>query len=346
MSTTQTPNTRVRILAIAGFVLIIILLVWVAVRLVALLPGAFASLASIASSIYNERPTTEIVVANNKSIVNDGESFTINWTNLNRAGTYTFTYDCTDGVALDMRFPANQVTAIPCGEVIKLGADVTTLEVMARSEMRRFVDIAYTIGFIPSGDSAVAYVTPSTFTIVNVRIPQSQSGTVTEPTGEIAGESTTEEPEEPTAPDVPSTPIAPAQPTIIATEIFELPSSNPNGFVDLGVKYLGVGRMTNDNDFIPGGTINQDTRGAFQFEVRNFGTKTSDDWTFEATLTSGATYESDTQEGLLPNERSIITIGFDTVGETGAQSFGAEIDVNDDTNRQNDSFSWAVNIID
>jgi len=344
-NTNQSP--LVRTLAIAGFVLIIILLVWVAVRLVAVLPTAFSSLASIASSVYNERPQSEIVVANANSIINNGESFVLKWTNLNRAGVYTFGYECTDGVVLDMRFPANQVTAIPCDETIKLGTDVTQLEIMARSEMRRFVDIPYTIGFMENDSTELSYATPSTFTIVNVLIPQSQSITneVTPPTGEVAGETVTE-PEMEIVETPPAPPVAPAPvaPQIIATEIFELPSSNPAGFVDLAVTYLGVGRLTENNQFISGGTIDNDTRGAFQFEVRNLGTKTSDDWTFDATLTSGTVYESNEQDGLLPNERSIVTIGFDTVGDLGAQRFGAEIDVDNDNNSRNDSFSWAVNV--
>lgn len=254
MTNSSNQSTTMRILAIAGFVAIIIVLVWLAVRLVAMLPSAFASLASIASSVYSERPQSEIVVANANSIINNGESFTLNWTNLNRAGAYTFRYECTDGVALDMRFPATQVTAIPCGETVKLGSDVTQLEIMARSEMRRFVDIPYTIGFMEGNSNELAYATPSTFTIVNVLIPQSQSIAErdADPAGEVAGETTTEVEETEEVAELPPAPapVTPAEPEVIATEIFELPSSNPTGFVDLGVSYVGVGRLTEDNRFI------------------------------------------------------------------------------------------------
>lgn len=348
-NTTKTSNTM-KVLAVAGFIAVIAFLVWLAVTLVAALPNAFSSLASLADGLQDSRPHTEIVVANNNSIVNNGEEFTVTWTNVNRAGTYTLFVDCIEGVSLDMRYPANNITRIPCGETIKLGSDVTTLDLIARSEKKRFIDVTYSIGFIPKDEVAVAYETETTFTVVNVNIPQSESidggtDTDTEPEGEVAGE-TTDQTEEETESETGSTPVQVGEPTVIATEIYELPTSDPDGFVDLAVKYVAVGRLASNNEFVAGGVIDQDTRGAFQFEVRNLGTKTSDDWTFEAELTSGSTFESNVQDGLLPNEYTLITIGFDTVGETGSQTFGATIDVEDDINDDNDSFSWAVNIVD
>lgn len=347
MTTQKHPSTSVKVLAIAGFVVVIGFLLWLAVTLVTALPSAFSSLASIAEGIQQNRPATTMTVANANSIVNNGEGFAISWTDINRAGVYTLAYTCTDGVAVDMRYPANNITSVPCGETIRLGSDVTSLELIARSEKKRFIDIDYTIGFIPNGADAVAYSTDSSFTVVNVNIPQSQSIATTdteaddtEPTGEVAGETTDDTVEEP------STPVTPGEPTVVATEIFELPSSDPDGFVDLAIKYLGTGRLTNDNEFIPGGTIDSDSRGAFQFEVRNLGTKTSDEWSFEAALPTGREFASDEQDGLLPNEYSVITLGFDLTGETGAQTFGAEIDVDDDRVAGNNDFTWAVTITD
>jgi hypothetical protein len=344
MNTNQ--STGMKALATAGFIVLVALLVWLAVTLVSLLPNAFSSLASLAEGLQQARPSTELVVASGSSIVNNGEDFTINWTNLNRSGEYTLFYECTDGVAIDMRFPANNITAVPCGETIKLGNAITSLELIARSEKTRFIDVNYAVGFIPTGETAVAYTNSNTFTVVNVNIPQSQSivAESDEPAGEVAGESTEVVTETPTP--APTTPVTPREPEVTAVEIFELPSSDPDGFVDLAVKYVAVGRLTNDNRFVRGGVIDSDTRGAFQFEVRNLGTKTSDDWSFEATLTSGATYQSETQDGLLPNEVARFTLGFDNVGETGAQRFGVEIDVPQDRNSDNDEFSWAVNVVE
>jgi len=352
MTTSNKPSTTLKVLAVACFIAFVGLLVWLAVMLVGVLPNAFSSLASIAEGLQQSRPQAEIVVANSNSIINNNEEFIVSWTNLNRTGQYTIRYECINGVSVDMRFPANNITTIPCGETIKLGSDVTELELIMNSERQRFIDITYTIGFIDGTDEVIT-TTENTVTIVNVSIPQSESIATDDsdtPTGTVAGESTNTT-DEPTTEAPAPTPTTPAttpvrEPEVVATEIFALPTSDPDGFVDLAVSYVGVGRLDSDNRFVPGGVIDSDTRGAFQFEVRNLGTKTSRDWTFEATLTSGATYASDTQEGLKPNEYSIVTLGFDNVGDTGAQRFGAAIDVPEDRNSENGEFSWAVNVVE
>lgn len=345
-------SSGIKALAIAGFILFVGLLVWLAVTLVGLLPNAFSSLASLADGLQQARPQSTIVVANSNSIVNSGDTFTISWTGVNRSGQYTIRYECVNGVAVDMRFPANNITPIPCGQTIKLGSDVTSLELTANSERQRFIDINYTISFVTADDTAVA-ATDGTVTIVNVSIPQSQSAdaatddaTDTEPAGDVADKSIAVTDTDDTTDNSASQPPAPTTPSVVATEIFELPTSDPDGFVDLAVTYRDVGRLTPDNTFVSGGVIETGTRGAFQFEVRNLGTKTSADWTFAAELTSGSVYESDAQPGLLPNEYSIVTVGFDTVGTAGAQRFGAEINAPGDRNSENDRFSWAVNVIE
>ena len=102
--------------------------------------------------------------------------------------------------------------------------------------------------------------------------------------------------------------------------------------------------MDSDNNFTRTATIDNDVRGAFQFEVKNIGTKTSDDWEFTATLTSGTEFEADNQQPLKPNERSVITLGFDAVGDTGVQFFGATVAGGSDRNENNNAFTWAVEI--
>lgn len=345
-----------KIITIVGFLILIAFTVWVAVRIVAFIPSAFSSLASIADGVYGERPQNEIIIANQNSIVNNGDAITLTWTDLKRNGVYTFQYECTDGVAIDMRHPGNAITSVPCGEMVTLGADVTRLEITTNSEKRRFIDVPYIIGFVATGDDEMSYEKATTITVVNANIPQSQSIAADDTDSDTTDEVIVEEPVvavDPevttpvvTTPVVTPKPVVPQEPRVIATEIFELPTSDPNGYVDLAVKYIGVGTLSNNNRFTATTEIDNDRRGAFQFEVRNLGTKTSKDWTFDATLTSGTVYESKKQDGLLPNERSIITLGFDSVGNNGTQKFGAEVDVDNDINTKNNDFVWAVKVVD
>ena len=85
----------------------------------------------------------------------------------------------------------------------------------------------------------------------------------------------------------------------------------------------------------------QDEKGAIQFEVKNYGSKTSDTWEFEVSLPNGGTYSSDEQEPLKPNERAVLTIGFPTTDDS-QHTFVVTIDESTDRNSLNDRFTQTV----
>lgn len=146
-------------------------------------------------------------------------------------------------------------------------------------------------------------------------------------------------------PTQPSTPVY-TGPQYIETVTYSKPTSNPSGYVDLAVKVVAVGHLTTQGDFTQRGNINNTARGAFQFEVKNIGTKTSDKWDFTATLTSGQKYKGPTQLPLKPQERVVFTLGYDNVGEGGISVIGAEVHSKEDVNNKNDSFTWAVSVVE
>ena len=336
-----------KVMAVIGFIAVIIFAVWLAVQIVKVIPGAFSSLASIADGVYNNQPETTLAVAASENILNTGESFTLSWTDMTVAGNYTFMYQCAEGVAVDVRDTAGNIIAVACDTPLNLGGDIASLSVAPTSEKRRFTDVRYTVTFTPENDTSNTMEKSGKFTVVNPSIPQSiavrdeievAAPEVEPENGAVAGESTSEE--------VPSTPaVSTPTPTITETPIMAIPVSDPAGFADLEVRYIGVGTLSNNNQFNQMSQIDNDTRGSFRFEVRNVGTKTSSNWKFEATLTSGTVFESETQTALRPNERSIITLGFDAVGETGFQTFGAAVSGGGDTNPNNNQFTWAVEVV-
>ena len=243
-------------MAIVGFIAVIIFGVWLAVKIVALMPTAFSSLASIADGVYNYR------------------------------------------------------------------GDATTEEVVE-------------ITPAPSEDDAVVLTTEE--------FPEKEAGTA-ENEDEIVAEVVGETPEPPvvtpTTPTVPTTPLPPA-PTTIETVTYEVPQSDPNGQVDLAVKLLGVGELDNTGNFVKGSGMYGDERGAFQFEVKNIGTKTSGEWDFTATLTNGVEYDAPKQIALKPQERVVFVLGYGDTGSDGIHNIGVELNQND-TNNTNNSFTWAV----
>jgi len=352
--TPEQKDSVTKTFAIVGFVVAILFAVWLAVQVVSVIPSAFNSLASIADGVYNYNEDQELTVSTPTSVVNSREAFEISWTEMTRPGTYSFEYECVDGVAIDARDVSGNIISLDCGTPMNLLTE-TELELLVLSEKQRFVDISYTVTFTPKAKGAVPTLSNSQITIVNASIPtqteiviepemseEPEEVVVEEPTPTVAGETTTETP----VTNTPSgdTGLTAGTPTTVEEIIYAIPTSNPNGKIDLQVTYLGVGSLE-DKTFTREAELETDKQGAFKFEVRNIGTKTSHDWEFEAHLPSGIEYQSKSQDPLKPNEKAVITIGFNGLTQTGVERFGADITTKDDVNRNNNSFTWAVKVV-
>ncbi len=321
----------IKTLAIIGFSAAVVLMVWVAVQIVQKAPSAFTSLASLASSVHGTKD--DFTITSDKTVVNDGETVVLSWENKN-TGTHTFAYECTEGVIISLN---NELgTIINCDQVFTIG-NTNSLTININSSEQRFIDIPYTIAFTAEDTNEVSMADTNRLTVVNATIPLSGlvAGVDSEETEDIAV--TENEPEE-TAPETPSpTPTIPA-PTYVATYV--IPTSNPNGYTDLAMTYRGVGELDGEN-FVARAKIDTDTQGAIQFSVKNIGTKTSSDWTYEVKLPNGQTYVSPKQKVLKPNEEALLSLGFG-ISDTGTKKFKGKITTTNDTNAQNNSFDWSV----
>lgn len=346
MNETHDAKTAViKTLAIVGFLAVALAFIWVLVQGVRVVPGAFASLASIAESIQNYRPITELSIATEKSIVNSNESFQINWTDMKRHGTYHFSYTCTEGVILNVRGGDGDLVTIPCTEKLSLPEDVHGLFLSIESAQSRFSDVSYSIAF-ETEDGETLVERTDKITVVNATIPTTTvitENTDTEDTPVVAVKPTTPKPVVPRP--VVAAPIA-AAPVVTHTEVTFIPQSYAHGFTDLKATFIGIGTM-NGNTFVPQANYDRDERDGLKFEVKNIGTKTSDAWTFTATLPSGVTYTSEKQTGLKPNEKVVFTLGFtmDDTDKAKTTTLKVDTDVKNDTNDKNDSFSWSVKVV-
>lgn len=339
--TEEKKESLTKVFAILGFIALIIFAVWLAVQVVRVLPGAFSSLASIAEVVYNYNSKEELEVSTEKTVLNVGEAFTINWTNLSQEGTYTFTYKCTEGVSIDIRTSSGSSTEVACDTPVNLG-DVASVEVLVSSEKSRFIDVPYTIAFIPKNETVASKITDAKVTIVNATIPA--SGVVVIENEEEVKEPVYEVGDTP----VVSTPVAPkptytaGTPVTVTKYVYITPVSDPKGKIDLQVTYLGVGIIKN-GAFVKT-TLEADEAGAMQFEVKNIGTKTAEDWSYEAELPANITYKSDDQKALKPNERAVITLGFEGISKSGTDTVSVEVDVKGDVKDSNNDFSQKVTI--
>lgn len=333
----EKKDSIMKSLAIAGLLAFLLLVAWLAIQLVHIFPTAFNSLASLAegvnqyqeSIIDTEPKVNELTLSSNTSLLNTGEAVTVNWSKVNANGSYVFTYECTEGVAVEHTTVAG-VRAIDCGTNYNVG-DVTSLTLTIESEKNRYVDVPYNVAFLQTNDTTPRAYGTDTVTIVNTEINNQFAFNEVEET-ETVGEEVTES-------TTPTTPLTPGEPTYKQEFVYTIPVSDPNGITDLGVTFVGVGEVVN-RSFVET-QIEAKEDGAIQFVVKNYGTKTSDEWTFSVSLPNGSTYESDEQEPLKPNERAVLTIGFPTGAEL-LHTFEVEVDEPTDRNRQNDSFERTV----
>jgi len=335
--TEEKKEALTKSLAIAGFIAVVVFIVWLAVQIVSVLPSAFSSLASIADVVYNYNNKQELEVTTPNSVINAGESFTISWTDMRKNGSYAFTYKCADGVALEIR-KDGAITTAACDTSIELG-DVNSLEMRITSEKARFADVSYTITFTEEGKADDAIAKDGVVTIVNASIPT--TGIAEEEPKEEASAANTA-----TSPKPATTPAYTAgKPVTVTKYVYVTPVSDPKGKIDLQVTFLGFGTLES-GVFKAKSSIDIDDQGALQFEVKNIGTKTAEDWEYEAHLPSDITYKSPDQKALKPNERSVITLGFSGINNTGTEKVSVEVTAKNDIKNSNNEFTKSVKIVD
>lgn len=299
-------------LAIMGLVTAIAVLGWLAVQIVAYAPTGFTSLASLAEGISQYKDAVlagenkALVITSEIGAVESSKPITISWEKDEQPGTYAFSFSCTDGVSVDI-VATEGLKNISCDTRYSLG-DTDNVTLIIESKNTSEASIAYAISFMRANDIGPIRIAEQSLSITNETL-----ATVTPPAnGEVLGESDQGEfvPDEIATPEIPK-PAKPMTPVVeTPTYTYALPVSNPNGFTDLATQFLNVGDIVN-NAFV-GGTITRDDSGAFQFEVKNIGTKTSEPWGYTVTLPDGDTYTSPKQAALKPNERAVISLGFDT----------------------------------
>lgn len=326
----ESKLSAIKTLAIIGFIATAIVLVWLAVVIVRFIPEGFSSLASLMESV--SAPGRELSISTNRTVVNVDDSVTVSWEKTGASGVYGFSYSCVDGVSGAMILKGGATALLACDSWIALPNEATSAEFIFSSTQNRFADVKLAVRFTP--ESGKTGITESLMvTVVNEAIPE--GGVVPEvPTTPVAT----------TTPEVVPEPVKPVTPKPVVPTY---PVSNPNGYTDLQISYIGVGDYNAATKvFTAKSSLDNDGRRALRFEVKNIGTKTSGTWSYAATLPTerGETYRADTQSSLLPGERAIVTVLFTPREKTGTASIKAEISGGNDTKSQNNDFSRTVSI--
>lgn len=340
----KSKDAGIKTLAILGSLAVVIIGVWLAVQFVRILPDAFSSLASIANDVYKGERSTETTfeVSSNASAINSSESFTLSWNDLEEDGTYHFRYECVDGLSAAVRIEGIGVEYLDCNEIYSFDGTVDSFDVYVESEKYRSADFVYILTFVKTDTEDTLVEHQGKVTIVNEMIGNTETEPETEPETEEDTDSTdTDEEETVTSTPKPKTPAKPVYKTVYVPYI---PVSLDNGVVDLAVTVVGTGYVKGKT-FYPSITVDNDSDATIQIEVRNIGTKTSDEWDIDIELPNGDDYSRDNRKGLKPNEREILTIIFDAEDETGIERFDGKVSVDDDVATSNNRFSGTMRFV-
>lgn len=374
----QPKNPLVKFITTVILIAVLVFLGWSATKLVKSFPESFDSLASIANKVYNfktseesdnNNPTTtteilnSLTVSADRSAMESGEKLSIWWTTLPTNGNFTFSFRCQDGVTVAVQpDSANEFSDITCGDKYSLGL-VDRIEILVTSTKNRFTDLDYTISYFPQDEVVASANNNLAVTIVNPNLSSSDnlSSNTGDNNSETEKNNVVENPaiSEETISDIPtkneSTTDTPAEPSkpIENTEnspspapkpnyTWQVPVSNPNGYIDLTVSGLNIGFNDRFGNFINTGVINRDERGVIKFTVKNTGTKTSNNWTFSAILPGGITYQSPTQLPLKPQERATFTVQFDAVDKLSIETFSATVKTTSDLDSSNNTLEQSI----
>lgn len=330
----ESKLSAIRALAIVGLIATVIILVWLAVLAVRVIPSGFAHLAALIESINSPTASTEFSLGVNPTIVEVSTPTVLTLSLPSARGVFGVSYSCADGVAGTLNGES-----IPCGAWHAIPSGSTSAALSFTSEKRRYADISVSVRFTPE-EGETSTEKSALVTVVNSAIAEDGAETpVTTPEPD-------EEPEAP-KPAVPKPPVTTVKVPVYTTS---LPVSNPNGYTDLELTFIGVGTYNDRTDtFDQSSSLdNDDHDNAMRFAVKNIGTKTSGSWSYRAELPTAdnTVFRSFVQAPLRPQERAVITIllGDDIRERSGTVSLDIDIDGGGDIRSTNNSTRANVRI--
>ena len=303
--TLEKKEKMLKTLAILGFLAIIGFIAWASVQIVAYAPKAFNSLASLAASMDHYQDTigdkdTKIVFTDTIEKTEAGKPMLIRWNKQPQTGTYSLSYKCVDGIGIDV-VDTEGLRSIACDTHYTLG-DTDTVTVIIDSLKQTETPVSYSISYTDQNNVGPVHTGENTVSVINTSIGN------TDPV--LSTNDGTEWKDSVSTPTKKPTPVVASTPTPKPATTYTNVVSDPKGYTDLASKFVATG-LINGNTF-KASSLKQNSEGAFQFTITNFGTKTSQVWSYTVTLPDGDAYTSPLQSPLLPGEQATIALGFPT----------------------------------
>ena len=290
----QMKSLLIQGLAVIGFIAILFVGLWGTVKVVKLAPSVLSNLAAVTSFTSVFVPNERITINTTNTLVASDTEFELTWKHSGKPenGTYTFSYACKEGLTFETPKEGGVYEEVGCDSPYSFSNDTNPLFLTPISQVSRFVDVPIIITSVnESGESTT--LDDSFLTVINEAVSGSSlSPTDTNSESQLTrGEQT--------------------------DEVFPISDSrtvsDTSGRVDLVVRIIDVGTIDTHDTFTAAASINIKDKGAIRFSVTNAGSKTSDNWTFNAVLPTFPMhiFHSTGQKALNPGDRIDFTLGFD-----------------------------------
>jgi hypothetical protein len=320
------------ILAVAGFIILIAIIVWGAYH--------FLEIASSGiSSLFGKRDAVQVTLS--KSVVKSGESFTASWTYApESAGVYTVLYQCQEGVVLRNVTGNGIVTAIPCGAAYPLGNETAkSAQIVPSTTGNKSLDVTLNVIFNPITDPTSTSTSTATRPQGSAKVTiQPQTETTTQPTSQPSTQSGTQTKTGTTPTQTSGGTKAPTPTTSSA------PKPQVSGKPDLVVQIVAVGVIDPyTGAFVGRSPISPEEIVAVKFDIANRGTASTGAWHFSAELPifPPTPYNSPRQAPLSPGSHIENTLRF-TQTVAGGGMFAVTVDSSNATAESNESNNTAA----
>lgn len=302
--TPQRTGLISNILAVAGFIILIAIVVWGAFHFLNIASSGF-------SSLFNRNTTSAIQLSLSQRTIASGQPLDVSWRYAPAsAGTFSLLYQCRDSFQFKMVNSAGVVSNVTCGSAQTLG-DATTRSVRLVPALAGTTQADVQISVIFQETGANGTSTAST------RVQGNATVTVTPSTG--PGTTTTQTP---TVGTSVTTPVTPSKP-------------------DLSVRIIAVGVIDPyTNIFVSRAPMSERDIVAVKFDISNSGGPTGA-WYFTAQLpTSPATpYVSPQQRSLGTGDHIENTLRFNQVAQGGGM-FTVSVDPSNAVGELNESNNY------
>jgi len=268
-------------LAIVGFIILFVIIVWGLFHIVNLSGTSITSL-------FSSKP--KVTVTAPKSAIS-GEPITVAWQYSGKdAGTFSFLYKCDQNFYFGAG-SSRALARIPCGSAINVGSSTSAMVIPVLSE-RASLDVPVTIIFSPNTGERVQG----------------------EATIAIAAATSTP-PSTPVVEPKPVKPTTPYTPKTYPRKPLNLVAHAGSGPADLRVAMILVGVIDpSSGALLPRAPRSTSEIVGVEFDIANIGGSSTGNWYFTANLPTGGAqpyiFTSPTQRSLAPGEHIVNVLRF------------------------------------